>query len=102
MFTAVPQAREQHVGTSARSHISAPGAEQLDANDRVLYQRFIAVYAEANFEFPDQKERTGASFKADLQRRRRLRDSRNKARINALEADYNRSMAALAHKFSGS
>jgi len=63
----------------------ANSVAELDAADQVLHARFLASDAEASFEWPDHKERSGKSGKADVKRRRKNRDARNLASIDALE-----------------
>ena len=80
---------------SANSAGNVVDIHQLDADDRALHARFIALEAEAQFEWPDRKELSGKGGKADKKRRRRNRDGRNGGRLEALEASTASSEAAL-------
>jgi hypothetical protein len=57
----------------------------LDAEDQALHARFVTHNAEADFEWPDNKEASGKSGKADVKRCRKLRDGRNSRHLASLE-----------------
>ena len=59
---------------------------ELDADDQAMYERFVAANATTRYEWPDQKERSGKSGKADVKRRRKNRDARNLTSIDDIEA----------------
>eukprot|EP00966_Prymnesium_polylepis_P283895 6558442-Prymnesium_polylepis.2 len=65
---------------------AAKAVVELDADDQAMYERFVAANATTRYEWPDQKERSGKSGKADVKRRRKNRDARNRTSIDELEA----------------
>ena len=78
-----------HACSTSPSDTDAAGTARdvgkLDADDRAMHARFVAVGAEAEFEWPIGKERSGKGGKKDVKRRRKNRDARNTDLVEKLQ-----------------